>query len=129
MLTVVVDRTFTSGGVDFAHTLTHSSSPQKFYFRVLNFRGWSRPRNYFNSEIFPIYGSTCYSCMRTSKPWILQVVCPLLQFSQDILLCLSFQWRDGLLPHWSGGLERRRKGENGKGQLEKGGDRKPEKEE
>ena len=25
--------------------------------RVLNFRGWSRPQNYFNSEIFPIYGT------------------------------------------------------------------------
>ena len=25
--------------------------------RVLNFHGWSQPRNYFNSEIFPIYGS------------------------------------------------------------------------
>ena len=24
---------------------------------VLNFRGWSQPRNYFNSEIFPIYGT------------------------------------------------------------------------
>ena len=23
---------------------------------VLNFRGWSQPRNYLNSEIFPIYG-------------------------------------------------------------------------
>ena len=27
-----------------------------FIFCVLNFRGWSWPRNYFNSEIFPIYG-------------------------------------------------------------------------
>ena len=25
---------------------------------MFNFRGWSRPRNYFSSEIFPIYG-TC----------------------------------------------------------------------
>ena len=26
------------------------------FIHVLNFRGWSQPRNYFNSEIFPIYG-------------------------------------------------------------------------
>ena len=26
------------------------------FIRMLNFRGWSHPRNYFNSEIFPIYG-------------------------------------------------------------------------
>ena len=35
--------------------LIHWSSPRNFIFHVLNFRGWSRPRNYFNSEIFPIY--------------------------------------------------------------------------
>ena len=28
-----------------------------FYFRELNFCGWSQPQNYFNSENFPIYGS------------------------------------------------------------------------
>ena len=28
-----------------------------FYFRVLYFRGWSQPQNYFNSENFLIYGS------------------------------------------------------------------------
>ena len=47
------------------------SSPCNFIFHVLNFRGWSRPRNYFNSEIFPIYRneqnvtftfSICLSC-------------------------------------------------------------------
>ena len=27
------------------------------FIRVLNFRGWSQPRNYFNSEIFPICGN------------------------------------------------------------------------
>ena len=57
-LAVVVERTFISGGVEFTRTLTHCSSPRKFYFRVLHFRGWSRPRNYFNSEIFPIYGTS-----------------------------------------------------------------------
>ena len=31
-----------------------------FIFRVLNFRGWSRPRNYFNSQIFPMYGICKY---------------------------------------------------------------------
>ena len=29
----------------------------KCFIRALNFRGWSQLRNYFNSEIFPIYGS------------------------------------------------------------------------
>ena len=24
--------------------------------RMLNFRGWSQQRNYFNSKLFPIYG-------------------------------------------------------------------------
>ena len=35
----------------------------KCFIRVLNFRGWSQLRNYFNSEIFPIYGSLhmCHS--------------------------------------------------------------------
>ena len=34
----------------------HWSSPRDFIFRMFNFRGWSWSRNYFNSEIFPIYG-------------------------------------------------------------------------
>ena len=45
LLAVVVDWTFTPGGLNFyAHLL----------FCMLNFCGWSQPRNYFNSEIFPL---------------------------------------------------------------------------
>ena len=33
----------------------HWSSLCKFNFRALKFRSWSRPWNYFNSKIFPIY--------------------------------------------------------------------------
>jgi len=43
------------GECGLAHKLIHWS-PHNFAFRMFNFRGWSRPRNYFNSEIFPIYG-------------------------------------------------------------------------
>ena len=62
LLAVVVNRTFTSGGYDFVRTLPHWSSPHKFYFRVLNFCSWSRPRIFFNSEIFLIYGSQPCMC-------------------------------------------------------------------
>ena len=46
--------------------LMHWSSPCNFIFCVLNFRGWSRPQNYFNSEIFPIYSmfQTPLNCQR-----------------------------------------------------------------
>ena len=40
-----------------ARKLIQWSLPHNFIFRVFNFRGWSRPQNYFNSEIFPIYGT------------------------------------------------------------------------
>ena len=40
------------GECGLAHKLIHWSSPFNFIFR-----GWSPPRNYFNSEISPIYGS------------------------------------------------------------------------
>ena len=40
------------GECGFAHKLIQWSSPRNFIFRVLNFRGWSWPWNYFNSEIF-----------------------------------------------------------------------------
>ena len=39
-----------------ARKLIHWSSLRNFIFHVLNFRGWSRPRNYSNSETFPTYG-------------------------------------------------------------------------
>ena len=40
-----------------ARKLIHRSSPHNFIFRVFNFRSWSRPWNYFNSEIFLIYST------------------------------------------------------------------------
>ena len=52
-------------GCGLARILIHWSSLRKFFFRVFNFRGWPRPRNYFNSKIFPIYGTyshTMYIC-------------------------------------------------------------------
>ena len=54
----VVDGTFTSGGLDLhTHKLFHWLLSCKFIFSVLNFCGWSWPRNLLlNSEIFPIYG-------------------------------------------------------------------------
>ena len=54
---VVVDRTFTPGGVDVCACLFVDHCCINVFIRVFNFRGWSQPRNYFNSEIFPIYGS------------------------------------------------------------------------
>ena len=51
------------GGWTCTRKLIHWSSPCKFNFRVLKFRGWSRPRNYLNSKIFPIYGRLEISCM------------------------------------------------------------------
>ena len=44
-----------------AHKLIHWSLLRNFIFRVLNFRSWSRPQNYFNSKIFPIYGGIVLS--------------------------------------------------------------------
>ena len=35
-----------------------------FFARVLNFRGWSQLRNYFNSKIFPIYSIQCQFTQR-----------------------------------------------------------------
>ena len=51
---VVVVLTFTSGGVDLHAHLSIDHCHVSF-FSVFNFCGWPRPRNYFNSEIFPIY--------------------------------------------------------------------------
>jgi len=76
-------------------------------------------RKYFHNENKANYGmhayictctQYCCSCIQINTPWILQVVRPPLQFSKGILLSFSLQWRDGLLPNWSGGLGRRRKG-------------------
>ena len=52
---VAIDWTFTLGGVR-----TPIITAQVF-FCVLNFHGWSRPQNYFSSEIFLVYGSVCLS--------------------------------------------------------------------
>ena len=40
-------------------TCTHLSIDNRrvSFFRVFDFRGWPQPRNYFNSEILPIYGT------------------------------------------------------------------------
>ena len=57
-LYIVIVLTFTSGGVDLRTHLSIDHRRVSFFFRVFNFHGWPRPRNYFNTEIFPIYGST-----------------------------------------------------------------------
>ena len=51
---IVVDRTFNSGSVDLRASL-FTDHRRVILFFAFNFRGWSRQRNYFNSEIFPIY--------------------------------------------------------------------------
>ena len=48
------------------HKVIHWSSARNFIFRVLDYRDWSRPRNYFNSEIFPIYGISTFTIMSSS---------------------------------------------------------------
>jgi len=55
-LYIVIVLTFTSGGVDLRAHLSIGHRCVSFFFRVFN-HGWLRPRNYFNSEIFPIYSS------------------------------------------------------------------------
>ena len=57
LLAVVVDRTFTCmcmwGGHGLAHAslfIDHRRISLNFIFHVLNFRGWSRLRNYFNFQ-------------------------------------------------------------------------------
>ena len=54
---VVVDRTFTPGGVDVRARLFVDHRCVNVFIRVFNFRGWSQLRNYFNSEIFLIYST------------------------------------------------------------------------
>ena len=52
---MIIDRTFTSGGV--VDLLAHLFIDHRWViFRVFNFRSWPRPRNYFNSVIFLLYG-------------------------------------------------------------------------
>ena len=53
---VVVDWAFTSGGMDVrveAYLFDHRRI--NVFICVLNFRGWSQLRNYFNSEIWYVY--------------------------------------------------------------------------
>ena len=64
-----------------------SSPPRNFSFRVFNFRSWSRPWNYFNSKIFPIYG-----IYNLSEIFSLQV------FMHEILFCLACPPPDSSLP-------------------------------
>ena len=53
---LVVDQTFTLGGVDVRTHFIVDHCCVNVFIRVLNFRSWSQPRNYFNSKIFPTYG-------------------------------------------------------------------------
>jgi len=46
------------GECGLTYKLIHWSSPCNFNFCVFHFHSCSRVRNYFNSKIFPIYGST-----------------------------------------------------------------------
>ena len=59
----------------------------KCFIRELNFRAWSQPRNYFNSETFPIYGSSTWRqitpltfvclaalVLRDPIPWLIEEV-------------------------------------------------------
>ena len=55
-LPVVVNQKFTLG-CGFPRMPNRRFIVTQAFFCVLNFRGWFRPRNYFNSEIFPIYGT------------------------------------------------------------------------
>ena len=57
---VVILRTFTSGGVNLRILIFIDHCCRVFYsIFTLNFHGWSQPWNYFNSEIFLIYGIWC----------------------------------------------------------------------
>ena len=55
-LYIVIVLTFTSRSVGLCTHLSIDHRRISFFFRVFNFHGWPQPRNYFNSEIFPIYG-------------------------------------------------------------------------
>ena len=50
-------------GVDICACLFVDHCCVQVFIRVLNFHGWSQPRNYFNSEIFLIYGM--FHCTHT----------------------------------------------------------------
>ena len=58
-LYIVVDQTFTSGGRVDLHRLIYYSLiiSTQFVCVCFNFHGWPRQQNYFNSKIFPIYGT------------------------------------------------------------------------
>ena len=51
---VVVNRTFTSGGVNVHARLFGDHRHVNVFICMLNYCGWSQLQNYFNSEIFPI---------------------------------------------------------------------------
>ena len=54
---IVIDHTFTSGSVNKCTHLFFDHRPVNVFVHVLDFHGQSQPRNYFNSEIFPIRGT------------------------------------------------------------------------
>ena len=76
-----------------AHKLIHWSLLRNFIFRVLNFRGWSRPQNYFNSKIFPIYGSIVLSLQQVG------LLGKLLWISRFCGCSLREIWGHGILWH------------------------------
>ena len=52
----VINWTFTLGDVDVRAYLFVDHRCINVFICVLNFRSWSQPRNYFNSNIFKVYG-------------------------------------------------------------------------
>ena len=61
---VVVDRTFTTGGVDVRAHLFVDHRHVNVSICVLNFHGLFQPRKYFKSDIFLIYGIVNVNIMR-----------------------------------------------------------------
>ena len=54
---------------------------------VLNFCGWSQPRNFLHSKIFPIYGS-CFESCRAADGLVLAEMCPVTMCIEHLGLVL-----------------------------------------
>ena len=74
---VVIDQTFTLGGVDMCTHLFIDHRCINVFIHILNFCGWSQPQNYFSSETFRIYCNlhfgkilphTCPVCRKHGGP-------------------------------------------------------------
>ena len=83
-------------------TCTHLSIDHRHvsFFRVFNFRGWPRLRNYFNTEIFPIYG-TCSYTMYTCMYQVISSLIPRPYWSlgmrlSSLLFCYTIIWMGAL---------------------------------